>query len=72
MEQAQDRETGFNTFAVVEDAAIAADAVRRELEKILGSQTFRSARSQSRFLRFAVEETIAGRGHLITEAPRRV
>ena len=43
------------------------EAIRSELEKILGSRTFRSAQSQSRFLRYAVEETIAGRGHMVKE-----
>jgi TolB-like protein len=67
VEKTQERETGLDTFAVVEDAAISADAIRSELEKILGSRTFRSAQSQSRFLRYAVEETIAGRGHMVKE-----
>src|ERR1700691_277580 len=67
VEKTQDRETRFNTFAVVEDAAISVDAVRSELERILGSRTFRSAHSQSKFLRYAVEETIAGRGHAVKE-----
>jgi TolB-like protein/tetratricopeptide (TPR) repeat protein len=67
VEKTQERETGLDTFAVVEDAAISADAIRSELERILGSRMFRSAQSQSRFLRYAVEETIAGRGHMVKE-----
>jgi TolB-like protein/Tfp pilus assembly protein PilF len=67
VEKTQEGKTRFDTFAVVEDAAIPAEAIRSELEKILGSRTFRSAQSQSRFLRFAVEETIAGRGHMVKE-----
>jgi TolB-like protein/Tfp pilus assembly protein PilF len=67
VEKTQDRETRFDSVAVVEDAAISAEAVRSELERILGSRTFRSAQSQSRFLRYAVEETIAGRGHTVKE-----
>jgi TolB-like protein/Tfp pilus assembly protein PilF len=67
VEKTQEGKTRFDTFAVVEDAAISAEAIRSELEKILGSRTFRSAQSQSRFLRYAVEETIAGRGHLVKE-----
>jgi len=63
----QDTETRFDTFAVVEDDTISAEAIRSELGKILGSRTFRSAQSQSRFLRFAVEQTIAGRGHTVKE-----
>jgi TolB-like protein/Tfp pilus assembly protein PilF len=67
VEKTQEGKTRFDTFAVVEDAAISAEAIRSELEKILGSRTFRSAQSQSRFLRYAVEETIAGRGHMVKE-----
>ncbi len=67
MAKTQDTETRFDTFAVVEDDTISAEAIRRELGKILGSRTFRSAQSQSRFLRFAVEQTIAGRGHTVKE-----
>jgi TolB-like protein/Tfp pilus assembly protein PilF len=67
VEKNQEGKTRFDTLAVVEDAAIPAETIRRELEKILGSRTFRSAQSQSRFLRYAVEETIAGRGHMVKE-----
>jgi adenylate cyclase len=41
--------------------------VRSQLFKILSSQTFRSAEGQRAFLRFAVEQTIAGRGELLKE-----
>src|SRR5204862_2814563 len=41
--------------------------IRGQLSKILSSQTFRSAEGQRAFLRFAVEETIAGRGELLKE-----
>lgn len=57
----------MNSFAVVATAGISAEEIRSELEKILGSRTFHAAQSQSRFLRYAVEETIAGRGHLVKE-----
>ncbi len=67
MEKTQEGKPGFDTVAVVEDAAIPPEAIQSELEKILGSRTFRSAQSQSRFLRYAVEETIAGRGHMVKE-----
>jgi TolB-like protein/Tfp pilus assembly protein PilF len=67
VEKIQDREIRFDSFAVVEDGAISAEAIRSELEKILGSRMFRSAQSQSKFLRYAVEETIAGRGHAVKE-----
>jgi TolB-like protein/tetratricopeptide (TPR) repeat protein len=49
------------------NSAIPSDAIRTELEKILASRTFRSAQGQKRFLRYAVEEAIAGRGNLIKE-----
>jgi TolB-like protein/Flp pilus assembly protein TadD len=41
--------------------------VRAALDKILSSQTFRAAEGQKGFLRYAVEETLEGRGHLIKE-----
>src|SRR5882672_9439020 len=43
------------------------EAIQSELAKILASRTFRSAASQKEFLRYAVEEVIAGRGDLIKE-----
>jgi len=43
------------------------EAIQSELAKILASRTFRSAASQREFLRYAVEEVIAGRGDLIKE-----
>ena len=67
VEKTHDPEAGLDMFVVVEAAAISEEAIRSELEKILGSRTFRSAQSQSRFLRYAVEETIAGRGHMVKE-----
>jgi hypothetical protein len=44
------------------------DAVPEELNKILTSQTFRSAQGQKAFIRYIVEEAIAGRGHQIKES----
>jgi hypothetical protein len=38
-----------------------------ELERVLTSRKFRRATSQARFLKYAVEQTIAGQGHLIRE-----
>jgi TolB-like protein/tetratricopeptide (TPR) repeat protein len=43
------------------------DAVRGELGRILSSQAFRCAISQKRFLAYAVEEVLAGRGRLVKE-----
>src|SRR5882724_7305875 len=43
--------------------------IRTELEKVLSSRLFSTAGGQSRFLRFAVEETIQGRGSLLKEYP---
>lgn len=48
-------------------SASASAAIRSHLEKILASRTFRSAEAQRRFLRYAVEETLAGRGSQIKE-----
>ncbi len=44
-----------------------AEAVRSELESILASQTFRTTRAHASFLRYVVEETLAGRGDQIKE-----
>lgn len=41
--------------------------IRLELDRILASRNFRHATSQSRFLKYTVEQTIAGQGHLIRE-----
>ncbi len=41
--------------------------VRRALDKILGSQTFVGALRAQQFLRFVVEESLAGRSHEIKE-----
>ena len=37
------------------------------MEKIIASRTFRSAAGQRNFLRYAVAETVQGRGHLLKE-----
>ncbi len=44
------------------------DAIREELNKILASQAFRSAQGQKAFIRYVVEEAIAGRGHQLKES----
>ncbi len=46
---------------------IAHDAVRRQLDRIVGSAAFRSAERLRGFLRFVVEETLAGRRDGIKE-----
>ena len=43
------------------------DQVRQTLEKVLASPTFQSAEGQRKFLRYAVEEKLAGRGDRIKE-----
>src|SRR5580698_5835018 len=43
------------------------EAIRVELENILGSRTFRAAQSQKKFLAFAVDQVLAGRAHLLKE-----
>jgi len=44
-----------------------AETVRQQLEKVLASRAFRAAKGQKNFLRYAVEQTIAGRGNEIKE-----
>jgi TolB-like protein/Tfp pilus assembly protein PilF len=43
------------------------EEVGAELERVLGSRTFRFAEGQKTFLKYTVEEVLAGRGHLIKE-----
>jgi TolB-like protein/Flp pilus assembly protein TadD len=45
------------------------DAVRRELDRILASKTFKQVNRLPRFLTFIVGETLAGRGDLLKEYP---
>ena len=47
--------------AAVLATMLPAEAVQQELEKVLASRTFRTAKGQKNFLRYAVEQTIAGR-----------
>jgi adenylate cyclase len=49
------------------NAAQSHEAVRHQLETILARPTFRTAPAQSNFLRYVVEETLAGRGDQIKE-----
>ena len=42
-------------------------AVRRQLEQVLGSPDFDAPRRSREFLRFIVEETVAGRGEAISQ-----
>jgi len=53
--------------AAVQPETPSAEGVLEELEKILASRTFRTAKGQKSFLRYAVEQTIAGRGNEIKE-----
>jgi TolB-like protein/Tfp pilus assembly protein PilF len=48
-------------------AAPSSEAIREELDKILSSQTFRSAEGQRNFLRYAVEQAVLGRGDQLKE-----
>jgi TolB-like protein/Tfp pilus assembly protein PilF len=49
------------------DVPPTSEAVKLELVRILASETFRSASGQREFLRYTVEETLAGRGSAIKE-----
>jgi Tol biopolymer transport system component len=48
------------TLAVPDAPAVAPEEVRRQLEWILGSKSFHNKDKLSRFLRYVVEETLAG------------
>ncbi|MBV9507361.1 MAG: tetratricopeptide repeat protein [Acidobacteriia bacterium] len=45
----------------------APDLIQKALDRILASPVFRSAHAQQAFLRYAVGETLAGRGHQLKE-----
>jgi TolB-like protein/Flp pilus assembly protein TadD len=47
--------------------AVDAAAVRAHLERVLSSQSFKAAKGQSKFLRYVVEEALAGRADAIKE-----
>ena len=47
--------------------AVEPEKVRAQMERILASPTFGTAKSARRFLRYVVEETLAGRGDQIKE-----
>ncbi len=51
----------------VVDAAVSEAMVRAALHRLLESQVFRAAHGQRRFLKFTVEETLAGRGSQLKE-----
>ena len=46
---------------------VSSELIQEELERILSSRTFQTAEGQKRFLRFAVEHTLAGRPHEVKE-----
>jgi TolB-like protein/Tfp pilus assembly protein PilF len=48
-------------------AAPSPEAVREQLDRILSSQTFRSAEGQRNFLRYAVEQVVLGQGDRLKE-----
>jgi TolB-like protein/Flp pilus assembly protein TadD len=49
------------------DGLISGNLVRQELERVLSSRTFQAAEGQKKFLRYAVEHTIAGCAHEVKE-----
>ncbi len=53
--------------ATTDRDGVAPEAVRAQLERILASPTFAQSERLSRFLRFAVEETLRGRGEQLKE-----
>ncbi|MBI1733385.1 MAG: protein kinase [Gammaproteobacteria bacterium] len=44
------------------------NAIRAQLERVLGSRTFATAAQLQRLLRYLVDETLAGRGHRLNQA----
>jgi TolB-like protein/Tfp pilus assembly protein PilF len=60
-------QTGSPNSSEEQHAALSEAAIREQLERILASQTFGAADAQKRFLRYAVEQTLAGHRDLIKE-----
>ena len=67
MGQIRNQETKAETSDHELGCGISAEEVRGELAKILASRTFRSARGQSKFLAYAVTQSVAGHALLIKE-----
>jgi hypothetical protein len=68
MAQSNPAEGGMNMSVYNEtDVAVTPQAVRAQLENILASETFVRSRRMQRFLRFIVEETLAGRADQLGE-----
>ena len=55
------------TFASAPQPPPALEAVREALDRVLSSKTFRAAEGQRNFLRYAVEQVLAGHGDLLKE-----
>ena len=58
-----------NPTVKAEDANALEEVVRRELNRVLVSKSFRQVNRLPRFLTFIVEETLSGRGDLLKEYP---
>ena len=54
--------------SVKQGSAVSADEVYSELERIFADSAFATAEKMKRFLRFIVQETLAGRGDALNEA----
>lgn len=50
-----------------EEDAISADAIQAEVRRILASRHFRTSRRGKEFLKYVVDETLDGNGHLLKE-----
>jgi len=61
---AETRDISFSKEAL---ADFSDESIRQELARILGSRTFRRAKSQKRFLRYAVEQTVTRKSHEVKE-----
>jgi len=65
----QSRKSGpIKLTSADQGSAISADEVQAELERILAHGVFAAAEKMKRFLRFVVQETLAGRGDRLNEA----
>jgi len=65
----QPGKSGAETITTIKQASpVSADEVHAELERILSDSAFASAEKMQHFLRFIVQETLAGRGDALNEA----
>ncbi len=60
---------GATAVELNQDAQVSNEQIRKQLDRILSSRSFRQVDRLQRFLAFIVEETLSGRGDILKEYP---